>query len=116
MHGGLGKLGRDRSYGAGAGARATGERFTGATLERPQFQPVVDVSCYVDIDPLRKSGVVLNPAGSRIWDSLTAPASEFDLVERLASAHVAIPRDRIAQDVASYVNSLKEQKLIDESG
>lgn len=60
------------------------------------------------------SGVVLNPAGSRIWDSLTAPASEHDLVERLAREHLAIPRDRIAEDVATYVTSLKDQKLIDE--
>lgn len=60
------------------------------------------------------SGVVLNPAGSRIWESLETPASANDLVERLAMLHLAIPRDRIAEDVASYVNSLKEQRLIDE--
>lgn len=60
------------------------------------------------------SGVVLNPAGSRIWDSLTTPASANDLVERLAREHLAVPRDRIAEDVAIYVTSLKEQKLIDE--
>jgi hypothetical protein len=62
------------------------------------------------------SGVVLNPSGSRIWDSLSTPSSATDLVERLAMEHVAIPRDRIAADVASYVASLKEQKLIDELG
>lgn len=60
------------------------------------------------------SGVVLNPTGSRIWDSLTMPASAKDLVERLARENLAIPRDRIAADVETYVNSLKEQKLIDE--
>ncbi|HUQ99369.1 MAG TPA: PqqD family protein [Gemmatimonadaceae bacterium] len=60
------------------------------------------------------SGVVLNPAGSRIWDSLATPASTNDLVERLAREHLAVPRDRIAADVATYVTSLKEQKLIDE--
>lgn len=62
------------------------------------------------------SGVVLNPAGSRIWDSLATPASVNDLVERLAREHLAIPRDRIAGDVEAYVASLKEQKLIDEQG
>lgn len=60
------------------------------------------------------SGVVLNPTGSRIWDSLTMPASAKDLVEQLARENLAIPRDRIAADVETYVNSLKEQKLIDE--
>jgi hypothetical protein len=60
------------------------------------------------------SGVVLNPSGSRIWDSLATPASPNDLVERLAREHLEIPRDRIAADVDSYVSSLKEQKLIDE--
>jgi hypothetical protein len=62
------------------------------------------------------SGVVLNPAGSRIWDSLATPASANDLVERLAREHLSIPRDRIAADVEAYVASLKEQKLIDELG
>ena len=60
------------------------------------------------------SGVVLNPAGSRVWDSLVTPVSANDLVERLAREHRAIPRDRIAADVGSYVSSLKEQKLIEE--
>ena len=62
------------------------------------------------------SGVVLNPAGSRIWDSLTVPASADDLAERLAREHRAVPREQIAADVATYVNSLKEQKLIDDNG
>ncbi len=62
------------------------------------------------------SGVVLNPAGSRIWDSLTTPASASDLIERLAKQHLAIPRARIAADVGTYVSSLIEQKLIEEQG
>ena len=62
------------------------------------------------------SGAVLNPSGSRIWDSLMTPASCNDLVERLAREHQSTPRDRIAADVDSYVASLKEQKLIDEQG
>jgi hypothetical protein len=60
------------------------------------------------------SGVVLNPSGSRIWDSLATPASENDMVERLAREHLEIPRDRIVADVASYIVSLREQKLIEE--
>lgn len=60
------------------------------------------------------SGVVLNPAGSRIWDSLTTPASANDIVELLAREHLAIPRERIEADVDTYIASLKEQKLIDE--
>jgi Coenzyme PQQ synthesis protein D (PqqD). len=62
------------------------------------------------------SGVVLNPSGSRIWDSLTTPASANDLVERLAKENSGIPRERIAADIETYVASLKEQKLIDEQG
>ncbi len=62
------------------------------------------------------SGIVLNPAGSRIWDSLATPAAANDLVAQLAREHVAIPRDQIAADVAAYVSSLMEQKLIEEQG
>ena len=60
------------------------------------------------------SGVVLNPSGSRIWDSLATPASASDLVDRLHKEHQAIPRERIAGDVEGYITSLKEQRLIDE--
>jgi Coenzyme PQQ synthesis protein D (PqqD). len=60
------------------------------------------------------SGVVLNPTGSRIWDSLVTPASADDIIERLSREHRSIPRERIAGDVEGYIASLKEQKLIDE--
>ena len=62
------------------------------------------------------SGVVLNPAGSRIWDSLATPVSTTDLVERLAAEYPVVSRKQIADDVDLYVASLKEQKLIDEQG
>ena len=60
------------------------------------------------------SGVVLNPTGSRIWDSLTTPMSATSLVERLASQHSEIPREQIANDVDAYLSSLREQQLIED--
>ncbi len=60
------------------------------------------------------AGIVLNPSGSRIWDSLESPASASDIVDKLAREHSAIPRDRIATDVDTYVSALQEQRLIEE--
>ena len=60
------------------------------------------------------TGVVLNPAGSRIWDSLATPASSSALVERLASEYSVVPREQIVKDVEAYVSSLREQSLIED--
>jgi len=61
------------------------------------------------------AGIVLNPAGSRIWDSLSSPSSANDLVEKLASEHSTTPRERIASDVETYVSALQEQRLVEEN-
>jgi hypothetical protein len=60
------------------------------------------------------TGVVLNPMGSLVWDSLASPQSSGDIADLLASRHATIPRQQIDTDVASYVQSLLEQLLIDE--
>ena len=60
------------------------------------------------------TGIVLNPAGSRIWDSLSTPASAHDLIENTAKEHDTIPRERIAADVEGYVKALKEQQLVED--
>ena len=60
------------------------------------------------------SGVVLNPAGSRIWDSLSTPSSPAELVDRLIADHATTPRATIASDVAAYVTALYEQQLIED--
>jgi hypothetical protein len=60
------------------------------------------------------SGVVLNPSGSAIWDSLSVPKSTGQLIEEVAGRHPNSPRDRIADDVAAYVSALREQLLVDE--
>lgn len=60
------------------------------------------------------SGVVLNPAGSRIWDSLSTPGSASAVVERLTSQHSNVAREQIEHDVEAYLASLKEQRLIED--
>jgi len=60
------------------------------------------------------SGVVLNPAGSRIWDSLGTPSSPAELVDRLTADHGTTPRETIASDVAAYITALHEQQLIED--
>ena len=59
------------------------------------------------------SGIVLNPAGSLVWDSLSAPRSQDDLVIQLAAKFPTIPRARLEGDVAAYVESLLAHSLID---
>ena len=58
------------------------------------------------------TGVVLNPTGSLIWDSLTSPKSAEELMSRLGSRFAAIPAERIAEDVSKYVESLIANDLI----
>jgi len=59
------------------------------------------------------TGVVLNPSGSRIWDSLSTPSTRSDLVERLANEHGSVPRERIVSDVDTYVAALQQQRLVE---
>ena len=59
------------------------------------------------------SGIVLNPAGSTIWDSLSRPRSQDELVVQLATRFPSVPRARIESDIAAYIESLLAQSLID---
>ena len=58
------------------------------------------------------SGVVLNPTGSLIWDSLVAPQSPADLARVLATKFPSASADQIEADVFTYLGSLVEQSLI----
>jgi hypothetical protein len=60
------------------------------------------------------TGIVLNPIGSLVWDSLATPQSTRDIADLLARRHAAIPRQQIDTDVATYVQSLREHMLVDE--
>ncbi len=61
------------------------------------------------------TGIVLNPMGSLVWDSLETPRSIEDVAEILANQHRTTPRQQIDKDVAAYVQSLKGHLLIDET-
>ena len=59
------------------------------------------------------SGVVLNPAGSLVWDSLSTPRSHEELVAQLSAKFPSVARARIESDVAAYIDSLLAHSLID---
>jgi hypothetical protein len=58
------------------------------------------------------TGIVLNPTGSLVWDSLAVPQMPGDLTARLAARFPSIESERIARDVAGYVDALLSEKLI----
>ena len=58
------------------------------------------------------TGVVLNPTGSIIWDSLVAPQSADELARGLTARFPATPAERIAADVGGYLAALVEQRLV----
>ena len=60
-----------------------------------------------------RSGIVLNPTGSLVWDSLESPRSADELVDQLSARFPNADRNRIAQDVSGYVESLLAHSLID---
>ncbi len=59
------------------------------------------------------SGIVLNPAGSLIWDAMSTPRSQDELATQLATKFPSIPRSRIESDVSTYIDSLLAHSLID---
>jgi len=58
------------------------------------------------------TGIVLNPTGSLIWDSLANPQLAGELTAKLAARFPSIAADRVASDVAGYVGALVSEKLI----
>ncbi len=58
------------------------------------------------------SGVVLNPTGSIIWESLESARTPGDLSLVLAGRFPATPAEQISADVSSYLGALIEQSLI----
>jgi hypothetical protein len=62
------------------------------------------------------AGIVLNPAGSLIWDTLSKPRSTDQIVDVLAQRYDRVARERVSNDVATYINSLRNHSLLDEAG
>jgi hypothetical protein len=58
------------------------------------------------------SGVVLNPTGSIIWDSLATPSTAGELAASLSARYPAAEPGRVDADVAGYVKSLLENGLV----
>lgn len=58
------------------------------------------------------SGVVLNPTGSIVWDSLASPSTARQLADSLAARFPGAEPDTIDADVAKYVESLVENGLV----
>jgi hypothetical protein len=60
------------------------------------------------------AGIVLNPVGSLVWETLANPRSTDEIVHFLTQRYESIARERVSEDVAAYVGSLRGQSLIDE--
>jgi len=60
----------------------------------------------------RGTGVVLNPAGSSVWDALSEPKSSRDIVSDLLARYDGVPPEKVAADVDEYLTSLEEQALV----
>jgi len=61
------------------------------------------------------AGIVLNPAGSLVWEALANPQTTDQIVDVLTSRYAGVSREQITQDVVTYVRSLKDQSLLDEN-
>ena len=60
----------------------------------------------------RGTGVVLNPAGSSVWDALSEPRSPDDIVSDLVARYDGVPPEKVAADVDEYLASLEAQALV----
>jgi hypothetical protein len=60
----------------------------------------------------RGTGIVLNPAGSSIWDALSEPKSPDDLVSDLLAQYDGVSAEKVATDVNEYLTSLEAQALV----
>lgn len=60
----------------------------------------------------RGTGIVLNPAGSSVWDALAEPISSDDIVSDLLARYAGVPAERVAADVDEYLTSLMAQALV----
>ena len=85
---------RDR---ARAGARPAGQGFARAALECAQLQAVVDVGRDVDVDPLGKGGIVLDPRPEFLQRDFARVGHEEDEV-RVAD----IDRHRLLEPVPRH--------------
>lgn len=56
----------------------------------------------------------LEGSGRALWEALTEPRTEADLVEVLTGRY-AIEPDRAARDVASFLDQLRRRDLLDDS-
>jgi hypothetical protein len=60
----------------------------------------------------RGTGIVLNPAGSSVWDALSEPKSPSDIVSHLLARYDGAPPEKVAADVDEYLTSLEAQALV----
>lgn len=58
------------------------------------------------------NGIVLNPSGTIIWDTLVSPKSAAELGEKLLSRFAGADIARVTDDVDSYLASLMSQGLL----
>lgn len=58
------------------------------------------------------NGIVLNPSGTIMWDTLASPKSAAELREKLLSRFAGTDLARVTDDVDSYLASLMSQRLL----
>lgn len=60
------------------------------------------------------AGIVLNPVGSLVWETLAKPHAPDEIVDFLTQRYAGVARERVSEDVMAYVESLRDQSLLDQ--
>lgn len=60
----------------------------------------------------RGTGIVLNPAGSSVWDALSEPRSSQEIVSDLLARYDGVSPEKVAADVDEYLTALLAQALV----
>jgi hypothetical protein len=103
----------------GAGAGSQGGAGVTATGRRVTVSPVV-VFAELDGEAVlldTESGIYfgLDPVGTRIWELLASGAGEAQVLATLHQEYEVAP-DRLAADVAAFVDSLTAKGLVSREG
>ena len=81
-----------------------------------------DVSCREDdltegallFNPDTSGILVINPTGLLIWQALSQPRTPVEIVDNLLEACDDVPKDRVAQDVNDFLETLQPGGFIGE--
>ena len=59
-----------------------------------------------------RSAIVLNPTGTRLWQTLENPQSALQLREALRTLYPTLAEDQAARDIEAFLRDLSDKGLI----